>query len=895
VTSAKHVLIVEGAADAEDDPRAALEAAGYRVIDEAGRGDEALERLREQLEAEIAARRRAEAALRASEEKCQALIEEAPTGIFRTSSSGVMLDLNLCMARTLGYATCEAAIRAYTDLAQQLYVDPDRRTEILAVLVEEGQVENAQCQVYTRDRSRIWITINARVSRRNPDGTFIIDGFADEITERKRMEAALQQKHQQLVSIIHHSPNLITLMDKEGRYLLANRAVAEPLGYSEADLVGKAFAEVLPPETAEQFMARLRTVWETREVLRVEDTLSTPTGERAYATTLFPLFDPQGDLYAVGGIALDITERKRAESITQARLRIATASTTHASKDLMQLALDEIERLTHSEAGFYHFVLPDQETVALQTWSTNTLEHMCRAEGTGRHYPISQAGVWADCIRERRPIIHNDYAALPHRKGMPPGHVPVVRELVFPIMRGERIVGVMGVGNKPTDYTEQDVETVSLLGDFSWEIVERKRVEEALRESGRRLERMLQTLIDGMVRVNVEGEITYANPAAERILEVHQDKLLGRYYHERSWRQIDEDGTPYPPERLPLAQALTQRREVEGNEHGIEAPNGERKWLSVNAAPLIDETGELYGAIASFRDITEHKRAEAKLQEYAENLERMVEAKVRELEQERAKVVQASKMAAVGELATGVAHELSQPLTAIAMEGDYLQTLAETVGQIPDAAPALDPEELREMGENLVGDVERCQRIINHLREFGHLSEDHHVRISLNLPIENSFILTEQRLRQHGVTVIRDLSPDLPEIRANPYRLEQVFLNLISNAEHALEEMERRTEAGEVARRDDRKRLTVSTYVDGAHVVAQVQDNGCGMPPEVQTAIFEPFFTTKPVGQGTGLGLSISRDIVEDCGGTISFTTEENVGTTFTIRFPIAEREGQTP
>lgn len=770
MTSAKHVLIVEDAADAEDDPRAVLEAAGYRVIDEAGRGDEALERLREQLEAEIAARRRTEAALRASEEKCQALIEEAPTGIFRTSSSGVMLDLNMCMARTLGYATREAAIRAYTDLAQQLYVDPDRRTEILAALEEEGQVENVECQVYIRDRSRIWITINARVSRRNPDGTFIIDGFADEITERKR-----------------------------------------------------------------------------------------------------------------------------AESITQARLRIATASTTHASKDLMQLALDEIERLTHSEAGFYHFVLPDQETVALQTWSTNTLEHMCQAEGAGHHYPISQAGVWTDCIRQRRPIIHNDYAALPHRKGLPPGHVPVVRELVFPIMRGERIVGVMGVGNKPTDYTEQDVEIVSQLGDFSWEIVERKRVEEALRESERRLERMLQTLIDGMVRVNVEGEITYANPAAERILEVHKNKILGRYYQERSWHQIDEDGAPYPPERLPLALALTQRREVEGNEHGIEAPNGERKWLSVNAAPLIDETGELYGAIASFRDITEHKRAEAKLQEYAENLERMVEEKVRELEQERAKVVQASKMAAVGELATGVAHELSQPLTAISMEGDYLQTLAETVGQTPDAAPALDPEELREIGENLVGDVERCQRIINHLREFGHLSEDHHVCISLNLPIENSFILTEQRLRQHGVTLIRDLSPDLPEIRANPYRLEQVFLNLISNAEHALEEMERRTEAGEVARRDDGKRLTVSTYVDGTHVVAQVQDNGCGMPPEVQAAIFEPFFTTKPVGKGTGLGLSISRDIVEDCGGTISFTTEENVGTTFTIRFPLAEREGQTP
>ena len=180
----------------------------------------------------------------------------------------------------------------------------------------------------------------------------------------------------------------------------------------------------------------------------------------------------------------------------------------------------------------------------------------------------------------------------------------------------------------------------------------RKRVEEALRESERRLAQMLQTFVDGMVRVNTEGKITYANPAAEEILEIHRDEILKRYYHERSWRQIDEDGAPYPQERLPLALALGKKQAVKGIEHGIEAPNDERKWLSVNAAPLIDEHGNLYGAIASFRDITERRRSEAQLQEYGENLERMVEEKVRELEYERAKVIQAGKMAALGELAS---------------------------------------------------------------------------------------------------------------------------------------------------------------------------------------------------------------------------------------------------
>jgi two-component system cell cycle sensor histidine kinase/response regulator CckA len=153
------------------------------------------------------------------------------------------------------------------------------------------------------------------------------------------------------------------------------------------------------------------------------------------------------------------------------------------------------------------------------------------------------------------------------------------------------------------------------------DITQRKQAEsqrdatlEALRESERKLDRMLQTMVDGMVVVNLQGEITYANQAAERILEIHKDDILGRYYHEREWQQIDERGEPYPLDQLPLAIALREEKEVVGLEHGIIAPDGEVRWLSVNAAPLIDESGQLYGAVASFRDITEHKQALRALQ-----------------------------------------------------------------------------------------------------------------------------------------------------------------------------------------------------------------------------------------------------------------------------------------
>jgi signal transduction histidine kinase len=179
-------------------------------------------------------------------------------------------------------------------------------------------------------------------------------------------------------------------------------------------------------------------------------------------------------------LQLEITERKRVERVIQARLRLSLTADAMSLDGVLQGTLDEIEALTQSTIGFYHFLEADQETLSLQNWSTNTLDKMCTAEGKGSHYPVSKAGVWADCIRERRPVIHNDYASLAHRKDMPPGHAPVIREMVIPIISKGLIVAVIGVGNKPADYNEADIDLALLLGDFSWEIVERKRAKEML-------------------------------------------------------------------------------------------------------------------------------------------------------------------------------------------------------------------------------------------------------------------------------------------------------------------------------------------------------------------------------------------------------------------------------
>jgi len=211
-----------------------------------------------------------------------------------------------------------------------------------------------------------------------------------------------------------------------------------------------------------------------------------------------------------------IAEQEQGENVMQIRLKLMQFAASNPVDELLQATLDEIETLTGSSIGFFHFLEADQKTLWLQAWSTNTLQNMCRAEGKGSHYSVDEAGVWADSVRQRQAVIQNDYTALPHRKGMPEEHAPVIREISAPIIRDGKVVAVLGVGNKLQDYTEDDVELVSTLADFTWDIIERKRAEEKLEKERNRLRSILDTMPDGIYIVDQQYDIEYVNPVIER-------------------------------------------------------------------------------------------------------------------------------------------------------------------------------------------------------------------------------------------------------------------------------------------------------------------------------------------------------------------------------------------
>jgi histidine kinase len=245
-------------------------------------------------------------------------------------------------------------------------------------------------------------------------------------------------------------------------------------------------------------------------------------------------------------------------------------------------------------------------------------------------------------------------------------------------------------------------------------------------------------------------------------------------------------------------------------------------------------------------------------------------------------LIQASKMATLGEMATGIAHELNQPLSVIKTASSFF------IRKIDRNEP-IEEDILFNMLHKVDNNVDRATRIINHMRQFARKSDLNLVKVQMNDVLHNAFEIFSQQLKLRGIEVIWQREKKLPRINADPSRLEQVFINLLINARDAIEDRW----GPQVIEKADKK-IILKTRSDGDKVVCEICDTGKGVPQAMADKIFEPFFTTKEVGKGTGLGLSISYGIVKDCGGTIQVTDHEPKGACFILTFPIPDKNHET-
>ncbi len=442
--------------------------------------------------------------------------------------------------------------------------------------------------------------------------------------QRERAQEALARQEAELRATLYGIGDAVIATDIEGRVARMNPVAEQLTGWTEAEAAGQpleAVFYIVNEETGRRVENPATRVLQEGAVVGLANhtlLISKDGREIPIADSCAPILDPQGDVTGAVLVFRDQTEERLAQRLIEIRLSLIEYAASHTLDELLTRALDEVGAFVNSPIGFYHFVESDQKTLSLQQWSTRTRREFCQAEGEGMHYSIDQAGVWVDCVRQRKPVIHNDYASLPHKKGMPEGHAEVIRELVVPVMREDRIVAILGVGNKPTGYTQKDVEIVSYLADVTWEIVRQKRAEEALRESKSLLDATGRTARVGGWELDAENQDVRWTEETYRIHEVPLD------YDPPLQEAIDFF---HPADQERLSQAL-QKALDEGEPYDMElrliTAKGKHLWTRTICHPQIVD-GKTVKLVGTIQDITERKRAEERAEEEQNRLASIVE------------------------------------------------------------------------------------------------------------------------------------------------------------------------------------------------------------------------------------------------------------------------------
>jgi PAS domain S-box-containing protein len=391
------------------------------------------------------------------------------------------------------------------------------------------------------------------------------------------------------------------------------------------------------------------------------------------------------------------------------------------------------------------------------------------------------------------------------------------------------------------------------------DVTERERLAKNVRDLRRYMENIIQNMYSGLVVVDDGGRVAAANPMAEQILGEERGSLKGRAVADWFGPAAARDGC--------ITRSLVHGARVRGVEGMVLRRDGKSVPVAISSAPLVDADGTRMGAVVIFPDVSE-------------------------LVQLQSQVLHTEKMASLGRLAAGVAHEINNPMGFVHANLAQMEEYLGDVARLLDAART-SPEKFASLAseldaETLLGDFgqalresqegsERIRHIVQDLRAFAHRDDGEWVPADLNRCLDSTAHIVWTMMK-HSVVLQKEYEP-LPPVRCHPKQIEQVFMNLLVNAYQAIEA---RAGAGGGGTGE----IVLRTAVTDAGVLISVSDDGTGISPEHVDRIFEPFFTTKEVGEGVGLGLSTTFEIVRRHGGTIRALAREGGGTTFEVSLP---------
>ncbi len=701
-------------------------------------------------------RRKDREALQRSNEMLRAIIEAAPVAIIGLDLEGKVHSVwNPAAEKMLGWRAEEVMGRLLPSVPEEKRKEFSRfKEQIRSGITLDGVEVRRQrrngtpinCSIYASPLHDAEGRINGNIS------------VLADITERKRAEAALKASEARYIDLYENAPDMyVSVHAQTARIAKCNQTLADTLGYPKEEIIDRPVFEIYHPDSLDQAKKAFEEFPRSGEIHDKELQLRKKDGSKLdVSLNVSAVRAGDGTILFSRSTLRDITERRRNSIINAARIRLMQFAVTHSLDDLLEQAVNEAEKVTDSLIGFFHFVDDDQQNLRLQNWSTRTKAHFCKAaQGKGRHYPVADAGVWVDCIHERKPVVHNDYKSLVHRKGLPQGHAEVVRELVVPVFRGEKIKAILGVGNKPSDYAEKDVESMSLLADLVWEITERKQVEQQIAL----MSFALNSIHEAAFLLDENACFQYVNEEACRLLGYSRDILLTK--------SVPEINPEFPVERWAGHWDDLKRHGALTFEGQFKNRNGRFFPVEINAN-YFEYEGRSFD-LEFARDITQRKLAEKELKNHREHLEELVKMRTAELTaaKEQAEAANAFK----SEFLARMSHEIRTPLNVVT-------GLTNVVLKTELSAEQSDYlKKVQTASNNL------CT-VINDILDFSKVEAD---RIELTDDLFDLDQLLEQladlfsyRLSQKDIELIFAVAPQVPrQLAGDAGRLIQVLTNLI--------------------------------------------------------------------------------------------------------------------
>jgi PAS domain S-box-containing protein len=677
-----------------------------------------------------------------------------------------------------------------------------------------------------------------------------------QIQERKHAAEALRLSEQRFQIFAESATDAIISIDEEGKIYYVNPEFENIFGYRNQEIIGKPISLLIHSNDMQNPAGAISNTINTAAISerkRLEIQGCHKSGKMVPLEISFGGFSTkEGKFYTA--IVRDITERKVAEINLQRKLLIEKIVSTISARfvgvaDFDQVIYDSLKEIrTYSKARTAFILIKNKTSRTIsQTYSWNDLgKSSYLYEQYDKLHLLSE---WFfEELNGKRELLIPDTTKMSDTQKI---HQPVLQSLgirsllLLPIMGKGKVAGCLGLDNieHPGLWTIEEFNLLITLSNLFSSAFHRRTVEQDLIESEEIHRILLEATREGIIIIDRKGRITEVSNIALEILKASKkEELTGKRFLE------------FIPAELRKRQgAYFSYKVKEGFSQTLELTllrnDGSRFIGEVNISLLREGLDKAKGYLTVVRDISERKKMDKQL-------------------------IHTERMAGIGVMAAGMAHEINQPLNTISLSMDNLILSMNT------GSP--DKTYLKNKTTKIFDNITRIRNIIDHVRAF---SKDHddYIQSSFNIneSIRNAKSMISEQFIHKGIHLALNLDGTLPHLVGNTYKFEQVIVNLIINAKDAIEEKEN------ILNKDFAKVVEICSSREDQHVCVEIKDNGIGIESKDIDKIMLPFYSTKKEGVGTGLGLSISFGIIRDMNGTIEIQSERMKGTTIRIMIPI--------